>query len=69
MEVKINQRKIPGLKGNPKSGRISKTMKRGKMAPEKKMVRGPLDMEDRKRGNKAGKGRFYLPVGHVSRCH
>lgn len=57
------------FKGNPKVGRIIKTLKRGKMAPEKKVVRGPLDELYRKRGNKAGKGRFYLPAGHISRCH
>lgn len=61
--------KVPGLKGNPKSGRISKTKTRGKMPPEKKMVQGPLDERPRCRGNKAGKERRYLPVGHVSRTH
>lgn len=64
-----NHQKIPGLKGNPKSGRISKTAKRGKMPPTLKVVKGPLDKTDRIRGNKAGKDRVNLPVGHVSRCH
>lgn len=62
-------KKIPGLKGNPKSRRISKTAARGKMPPEKKVVKGPLDTQPRVRGNKAGKFRQYLPVGHPSRCH
>lgn len=64
-----NHQKIPGLKGNPKSGRISKTMKLGKMKPESKIVKGPLDKTDRVRGNKAGKFRVYLDRNHVSRCH
>lgn len=59
--------KIPGLKGNPKSRRISKTLKRGKMKPENKTVKGPLDPARRIRGNKAGKFRHYLPAGHPSR--
>lgn len=61
--------KIPGLKGNPKSGRIAKTLKKGKMSPESKFVKGPLDAIPRVRGNKAGKYRKELPVGHPSRCH
>lgn len=69
MEVKTSIKKIPGLKGNPKAGRISKTMRRGKMPVASKVVKGPLDKKDRVRGNKAGKGRVLLPVGHVSRCH
>lgn len=59
--------KIPGLKGNPKSRRISKTQKRGKMTPISKTVKGPRDEADRIRGNKAGKGRHYLPNGHPSK--
>ena len=62
-------KKIPGLKGNPKSRRISKTAARGKMKPENKMVQGPLDPAPRIRGNKAGKDRRYLPHGHPSRTH
>lgn len=50
-------KKIPGLKGNPKSRRISKTARAGKMAPEQKMVQGPDDTVPRVRGNKAGKYR------------
>ena len=61
--------KIPGLKGNPKSRRIAKTARLGKMEPARKIVQGPLDKEPRVRGNKAGNGRRYLPYGHVSRCH
>lgn len=61
--------KIPGLKGNPKSGRISKTLKRGKMKPESKFVKGPHDEKPRVRGSKAGKYRVFLPAGHPSRCH
>lgn len=57
-----------GLKGNPKKHRILKNFSR-KMKLEDKMVRGPLDNGWRIRGNKAGKRRVYLPVGHVSRCH
>lgn len=52
--------KVPGLKGNPKSGRISKTAKFGKMKPEDKKVQGPHDSVPRVRGNKAGKFRRYL---------
>lgn len=50
-------KKIPGLKGNPKSRRISKTAAKGKMKPEDKKVQGPGDTEPRVRGNKAGKYR------------
>jgi hypothetical protein len=64
----VAHQKVPGLKGNPKSRRISKTQKAGKMPPINKMVEGPLDSGPRVRGNKAGKGRIFLPVGHVSRC-
>lgn len=57
------------FKGNPKVGRIIKTLKLGKMSPESKEVQGPLDAKPRIRGNKAGKLHNYLSVGHVSRCH
>lgn len=40
-----------------------------KMSQEMKYVQGPCDDVTRVRGNKAGKGRRYLPVGHPSRCH
>lgn len=61
--------KVPGLKGNPKSRRISKTARIGKMPQEKKLVQGPLDGAPRVRGNKAGKLRRFLPFGHPSRTH
>lgn len=63
------EEKESGLKGNPKKSRILTTLRRGKMDPRNKTVQGPLDETTRVRGNKAGRGRMYLPVGHVSRTH
>jgi hypothetical protein len=61
-----NQQKIS--KG--KSRRQAKTNKRGKMKPENKTVCGPLEnLNHRMRGNKCGRGRVYLPRGHVARTH
>lgn len=57
------------IKGNPKKTRILRTLRKGKMDPRRKTVQGPLDEDRRVRGNKAGRNRVYLPVGHVSRTH
>lgn len=65
---KKNEEEAKGLKGNPKRNRILHTLSR-KMNPQDKWVQGPFDEKPRVRGNKAGRGRVYLPVGHVSRTH
>lgn len=65
---KKNAEEAKGLKGNPKKGRILRSLSR-KMDPQNKWVQGPLDEKPRVRGNKAGRAKVYLPSGHVSRTH
>lgn len=66
---KKNDEQEKGLKGNPAKIRILHTLRKGKMDRARKLVKGPLDETYRVRGNKAGKGRVHLPVGHPSRTH
>lgn len=46
--------------------KMKRSAKTKNMDPGSKKVQGPLDPEPRVRGNKAGRGRIYLPSNHPS---